>query len=112
SPEARMILDSGWCKTSGYRSVRVAVLDTGVEQSHRELKDNVVASRSFIPCDMLTREFGAAVVKQFGLRDCSKTDKEGHGTWVASRIAGAVNGFASNGVAPNVQVASYKVLAA
>jgi lantibiotic leader peptide-processing serine protease len=110
--DARMNVASAWTRTRGDRSIRVAVIDTGVEQSHRELKDNVVATRSFIPCDSLTREFGAAIVKQFGLRDCSSTDKEGHGTWVASRIAGAVNGFASNGVAPNVQVASYKVLAA
>ena len=33
-------------------------------------------------------------------------------TWVASRIAGALNGFASNGVAPGVTIGSYKVLAA
>ncbi|HSS81844.1 MAG TPA: S8 family serine peptidase, partial [Gaiellaceae bacterium] len=47
-----------------------------------------------------------------GLRDCRDGDFEGHGTWVASRIAGALNGFASNGVAPGVRIGSYKVLAA
>src|SRR5262249_56966444 len=46
-----------------------------------------------------------------GLTDCGTDDEDGHGTWVASRIAGELNGFASNGVAPNVQVSSYKVLA-
>jgi subtilisin family serine protease len=110
--DARMNVPAGWSKTLGDRSVRVAVLDTGVQGSHKELKANFAGSRTFIPCAQLARDYGAAVVKQFGLRDCSDEDKEGHGTWVASRIAGALNGFASNGVAPRVQVASYKVLAA
>jgi lantibiotic leader peptide-processing serine protease len=110
--DARMDVSSAWTKTRGDRTVRVAVLDSGVEGSHKELKANFAGSRNFIPCNTLTKDFGAATVKEFGLRDCSDNDKEGHGTWVASRIAGALNGFASNGVAPNVQVASYKVLAA
>jgi subtilisin family serine protease len=110
--DARMNVSPAWTKTLGDRTVRVAVLDTGVQGSHRELQANFAGGRNFIPCDTLTRDFGADVVKQFGLRDCSNGDAEGHGTWVASRIAGALNGFASNGVAPNVQIASYKVLAA
>jgi subtilisin family serine protease len=110
--DARMNVPAAWSKTLGDRSVRVAVLDSGVQGSHKELKANFAGSRSFIPCSSLTRDFGAIVVKQYGLRDCSDEDKEGHGTWVASRIAGALNGFASNGVAPRVQVSSYKVLAA
>jgi subtilisin family serine protease len=109
--DARMNVPAAWANTLGDRTVRVAVLDTGVQGSHKELKANFAGSRNFIPCDTLTRDYGAAVVKQFGLRDCSDDDKEGHGTWVASRIAGALNGFASNGVAPRVQVSSYKVLA-
>ena len=110
--DARMNVPAAWATTLGERSVRVAVLDTGVQGSHKELKGNFAGAESFIPCDSLTRDFGAATVKQFGLRDCSSEDNEGHGTWVASRIAGALNGFASNGVAPRVQVSSYKVLAA
>ena len=52
------------------------------------------------------------MIDRKGLRDCRDGDFEGHGTWVASRIAGALNGFASNGVAPGVRIGSYKVLAA
>lgn len=110
--DARMNVPAAWSSTLGDRSIRVAVLDTGVEGSHKELQSNFAGGKNFIPCETLTRDFGADVVKAFGLRDCSNGDKEGHGTWVASRIAGALNGFASNGVAPRVQVASYKVLAA
>jgi subtilisin family serine protease len=110
--DARMNVSAAWTQTRGDRAIRVAVLDTGVQGSHRELSANFAGARTFIPCDTLTHDFGAQVVHAFGLRDCSSGDKEGHGTWVASRIAGALNGFASNGIAPNVQVASYKVLAA
>jgi lantibiotic leader peptide-processing serine protease len=110
--DARMNVPAAWATTLGDRTIRVAVLDTGIESSHRELRNNIDGSRNFIPCDTLTRDFGAAAVKQFGLRDCSNRDNEGHGTWVASRIAGELNGFASNGVAPRVRVSSYKVLAA
>jgi lantibiotic leader peptide-processing serine protease len=110
--DARMNAPAAWRTTLGDRTVRVAVLDTGIQASHKELKENFAGSQSFIPCETLTRVYGAAAVKQFGLRDCSDGDTEGHGTWVASRIAGALNGFASNGVAPRVQVAGYKVLAA
>src|SRR5207249_157921 len=63
-------------------------------------------------CDALRRQYGENLLKQVGLTDCGTDDREGHGTWVASRIAGNLNGFASNCVAPRIQVSSYKVLAA
>jgi subtilisin family serine protease len=88
------------------------VLDSGLQSSHKELKENVAGKgQTFVPCDALKREFGEKVLKQAGLTDCGPEDQEGHGTWVASRIAGSLNGFASNGVAPRVQISSYKVLA-
>ena len=63
---------------------------------------------------LLRRPQGSStrVIDRSSLRDCRDRDFEGHGTWVASRIAANANGFASNGVAPGVRVASYKVLAA
>jgi subtilisin family serine protease len=109
----RMNVPAAWATTTGDRTVRVAVIDTGVQGSHKELLANYdnQTSANTIPCNELTRTFGNAIVKQFNLKDCSSEDTEGHGTWVASRIAGAANGFASNGVAPNVQIVGYKVLA-
>jgi subtilisin family serine protease len=92
----------------------VAVLDTGVEANHHELHGVVdrTLGGNFIPCSDLIALFGLGVIDRKGLRDCRDGDFEGHGTWVASRIAGALNGFASNGVAPGVRIGSYKVLAA
>jgi lantibiotic leader peptide-processing serine protease len=110
----RMDVGAAWQSTTGDGSVGVAVLDTGVQTNHRDLQ-GVVDRRlggNFIPCDDLRALFGLGFVDRAGLRDCRAGDFEGHGTWVASRIAGALNGFASNGVAPGVRIGSYKVLAA
>jgi subtilisin family serine protease len=110
----RMDVPAAWATTTGDRSIGVAVLDTGVQDSHRELRV-VLDPRlggNFIPCDDLKALFGLGFIDRSGLRDCRDSDFEGHGTWVASRLAGAANGFASNGVAPGVRIGSYKVLAA
>jgi subtilisin family serine protease len=112
--DGRMNVPEAWKRTTGDDSIAVAVLDTGVEASHRELHGVLDPSLggNFIPCDDLKALFGLGYVDRAGLRDCRDGDFEGHGTWVASRIAGASNGFASNGVAPDVRIGSYKVLAA
>jgi subtilisin family serine protease len=110
----RMNVQSAWRRTTGDRSIDVAVIDSGVDANHRELQGVVDKSLggNFIPCADLKALFGLGFIERSGLRDCRDGDFEGHGTWVASRIAGALNGFASNGVAPGVRIGSYKVLAA
>jgi subtilisin family serine protease len=111
--DARMNVPAAWSTELGDKTVNVAVLDTGVQKSHRELADNIGnKAQTFVPCEALRRQYGEKTLKGAGLTDCGVDDREGHGTWVASRIAGELNGFASNGVAPGVQVSSYKVLAA
>ena len=110
----RMHVPGAWDSTRGDRNIVVAVLDTGVDVEHRELQSAVDRhlGGNFIPCSDLRALFGLGYIDRSGLRDCRDGDFEGHGTWVASRIAGAANGFGSNGVAPGVRIASYKVLAA
>lgn len=112
--DERMNVSQAWRRTTGDRSIAVAVLDTGVDASHHELRGVVDRSLggNFIPCADLRALFGLGYIDRAGLRDCRDGDFEGHGTWVASRIAGALNRFASNGVAPGVRIGSYKVLAA
>src|SRR5262245_59233682 len=110
----RMDVEQAWRRTTGSRSISVAVLDTGVDANHRELR-GVVDPRlggNFIPCSDLIALYGLGVIDRKGLRDCRDGDFEGHGTWAASRIAGAPNGLASNGVATGVRIGSYMVMGA
>ncbi len=72
-------------------AVRVAVIDSGVDLSHWELKGRVAASRSFV---------GGSV-----------TDTLGHGTFVAGEIAAiADNGLGIAGIAPPARLVVAKVV--
>ncbi len=69
--------------------VKVAVLDTGVDQTHPDLAGRQIAERNFSNA-------------------ADNVDRHGHGTHVASTIAG--NGAKYGGVAPGAQILDGKVL--
>ncbi|MGB2874540.1 MAG: S8 family serine peptidase [Gaiellaceae bacterium] len=72
-------------------TVRVAVIDSGVDSSHPELLRRIVAARSFV--------------------GGSPVDVDGHGTFVAGEIAAAVdNGIGIAGLAPAARLLVAKVV--
>lgn len=74
------------------REVIVAVIDSGLDLGHPELKDRVYSGRDF-------------------LDNASMTDDTGHGTHVAGIIAANVNGRGIQGVTPKgVKILPLKVL--
>ncbi|MEU4391658.1 S8 family serine peptidase [Kribbella sp. NPDC023855] len=80
---------------SGYdgKGVKVAVLDTGYDAQHPDLRKQVIGSQSFIP-------------------DQPVQDRHGHGTHTASIVAGLGTASAGKrkGVAPGAQLLIGKVL--
>jgi subtilisin family serine protease len=82
-----------WAGGNTGQGVDVAVLDTGIDAEHPDLVGQVDASASFVP-------------------DEDVTDRHGHGTHVASTIAGtgAASGGVERGVAPGAKLEIGKVL--
>ncbi|MFD9523090.1 S8 family serine peptidase [Streptomyces sp. NPDC059979] len=82
-----------WDQGATGAGVKVAVLDTGVDAAHPDLAQRIVSTHSFIPGEDVT-------------------DRRGHGTHVASIIAGtgAASAGKEKGVAPGANLAIGKVL--
>ena len=84
---------------AGYsgEEVKVAILDSGVNFNHFDLRDNF---------DLSANELGYDFVSD----DIFPEDVYGHGTHVAGTLAAASNGFGVVGVAPNAQIVALRVL--
>lgn len=86
-------LPAAWDATMGDPSVVVAVIDSGVDLDHPDLRDRLVPGISFIPGSK------------------GPSDDHGHGTHVAGIIAGSGNnGQGILGVAPRCRLMPIKVL--
>ncbi|MEV0845991.1 S8 family serine peptidase [Streptomyces sp. NPDC049954] len=83
----------GWAAGLTGKGVKVAVLDTGIDADHPDLKGRVSDSRSFIEGQQTA-------------------DRDGHGTHTASTVggSGAASGGKEKGVAPEADLAIGKVL--
>ncbi|MFE4958087.1 S8 family serine peptidase [Streptomyces sp. NPDC056653] len=84
---------TAWEKGDTGQGVKVAVLDTGIDAAHPDFAGRIATTRSFVPDEDVSDHFG-------------------HGTHVASIIAGtgAASGGVERGVAPGAELHIGKVL--
>lgn len=86
-------VDAAWLVSRGGPDVVVAILDSGVDTSHVDLKENLIGGYNFLD----------------GTRDVN--DRNGHGTRVAGTVAAKIdNNEGIAGVAGNVSIMPLKVV--
>ncbi|MFF8842216.1 S8 family serine peptidase [Streptomyces sp. NPDC015127] len=90
--------DQAWAVTTGSASVKVGVLDTGVDDQHQDIAPN------FNAADSVSCAYGKADTRAGAWRDIDT-----HGTHVAGTIAAAKNGKGVIGVAPGVKISSVRI---
>ncbi|OIK13136.1 serine protease [Bacillus sp. MUM 116] len=84
-----------WAQSTG-KGITVALLDTGCDTGHPDLKDRIVGGRNF--------------TKDDGGNPARFKDYNGHGTHVAGTIAATLNNAGVVGVAPDANLLILKVL--
>jgi thermitase len=98
TPDADIDAPEAWAVSLG-GSVRVAVIDSGIDYTHPDLAANYIGGYDYVS------------------GDSDPMDDHGHGTHVSGTIAAAVNNLTGDpaaeegvaGVAPNAQILAYKV---
>ena len=101
-PDADIDAPEAWEVTTGSAGVTVAVIDTGVDYNHPDLRDNI-----------LRDDAGNVVGWDFANGDANPMDDNSHGTHVSGTIgAEGNNGIGVIGVCPVVRVMPVKFLGA
>ena len=77
--------------------ISVCVVDTGIDKTHPDLKNNIIGGRNF-------------VVIKGAINPDSWNDDNGHGSHVAGTIAAEDNSIGAIGVAPKAKLYGVKVL--
>ena len=101
--------DTSYDVQPGKKSVRVAIIDTGIDGAHPDIAANFNAalSRNFTT-DIPLIDGKCSQEADKSCTDPADVDEDGHGTHVAGTVASPVNGIGIAGVAPNVTLVNIR----
>lgn len=103
-----------WSRGYTGRDVVVAVVDTGVDYKHPDLKPNLWSNTREIPNNGVDDDRNGYVDDVHGWnvikRNNNPMDRNGHGTHVAGIIAATKNDFGTTGIAYNAKIMPVQVL--
>jgi hypothetical protein len=107
---------SVWAEGITGQGVTVAVIDTGVDNSHPELRANIWVNPGETPGNGIDDDGNGLIDDDqgwdFASGDNDPSDTDGHGTHVAGTIAAARDSVGVTGVAPNAKIMPIRVLSA
>ncbi len=104
-----------WKTTKGHKDVKIAIIDTGVDYNHEDLKNNIMVNMSEKNGIAGVDDDGNGYIDDvygydFANDDADPMDGHGHGTHCAGVIGAEHNGIGIVGVMANVQILPIKFL--
>ncbi|WP_392531916.1 S8 family peptidase [Nostoc sp. C117] len=103
-----------WAHGYTGKGVVVAVIDTGVDYNHEDLKNNIWTNSKEIPGNGIDDDGNGYVDDNYGWNfsdnNNNTLDNNGHGTHVSGTIAGENNNYGVTGIAYDAKIMPVKVL--